>query len=351
MAALPGEEEAPAGCSGGQLTVGRSRVCGLCGVRLWLLAAAVAGLVLGGILPVRAGVPGVSDPLAAELCRIASDVEYVSVRRAEVLRELDRCEVELAGREWELAWERARLGALVRVLYELGRVGMLDLVLSARDGAEFLNTVGVLREACGRLAELAGEVQEDSGRLRVRRAELEAVRDRLDRTAAVLAERQVFLRERLEALSFLSGEFGKALAARQAVACLPARDLAMCRPVEGAVSSGFGPRLHPVLGVPEFHAGVDIAASEGMPVRAAESGLVLQAGPFGDYGNVVVVDHGGGVATVYAHLSRCVVGPGQEVRKGCLVGWVGSTGLSTGPHLHFEVRRWGVPGDPVREMR
>lgn len=349
---MPRAEEAPARRSGGWMTFGcpparRSRT-----LRLWVLAAVVIGVVAACITPVHVSTPaGAPDPLAAELRRIASDMEYVLARREEVLRELALCEVELARREWELSWRRAQLGALVRMLYELGAPGVLDLLLSARDGVELLNAVGALQEACARLEALAREVQEDTESLRARRMELEALRDRLDRAAAELADRQAFLRERLRALSVLSGEFGRVLAARQAVVNLPARELAMCFPVEGAVSSGFGLREHPILGVPDFHPGVDIAAPEGAPVRAAESGLVLQAGPFGDYGNVVVVDHGGGVATVYAHLSRCAVVSGQRVWKGCVVGWVGSTGLSTGPHLHFEVRRWGVPGDPLRDLR
>ncbi len=117
-------------------------------------------------------------------------------------------------------------------------------------------------------------------------------------------------------------------------------------PLEGRISSRFGWRNISVAGN-RFHAGIDIAAPSGTPVRAARGGVVSRAGWVGAYGFLVVLDHGGGWETRYAHLSRIDVRVGERVAQGTVVGLVGSTGASTGPHLHFEVRRDGQALDPL----
>lgn len=113
-------------------------------------------------------------------------------------------------------------------------------------------------------------------------------------------------------------------------------ELAM--PVEGVVSSTFGPRTNPISGEHQEHQGLDLAAPEGSPVAAAKSGVVSFAGERGGYGNLVVIEHADGTSTRYGHLSQIQVGEGQRVTAGQVVGLVGSTGDSTGPHLHFELR-------------
>jgi murein DD-endopeptidase MepM/ murein hydrolase activator NlpD len=111
-------------------------------------------------------------------------------------------------------------------------------------------------------------------------------------------------------------------------------------PLNGAVTSEFGPRW----GL--FHAGIDIAAPAGSAIKAAKAGTVIYAGNEGGYGNFVIIDHGGGLATAYAHMSSIAMREGQRVSQGQTVGTVGSTGHSTGPHLHFEVRVDGVAKNP-----
>ncbi|WP_448585386.1 M23 family metallopeptidase [Thermaurantiacus sp.] len=122
-------------------------------------------------------------------------------------------------------------------------------------------------------------------------------------------------------------------------------------PVDGArLSSGFGMRFHPILGYSRMHQGLDFAAPTGTPVLASAAGRVVMAGWGGGYGNLVEIDHGRGMRTRYAHLSRIRVKPGQQVGQGATIGAVGSTGLSTGPHLHYEVWVNGKPVNP-REAR
>jgi len=118
-------------------------------------------------------------------------------------------------------------------------------------------------------------------------------------------------------------------------------------PVNGPITSPFGYRNDPVLGGNRLHAGVDIAASQGTPIKAAGDGVVKMAGVNGGYGNWTLIDHGGGLATGYGHQSRIAVSIGQHVSTGEVIGYVGSTGASTGPHLHWEVRVNGSPVDPM----
>ena len=117
------------------------------------------------------------------------------------------------------------------------------------------------------------------------------------------------------------------------------------------ITSGFGSRWHPILGGYRFHTGLDLAAPLGAAVAATSPGTVVVAGWCGGYGQCVTIDHGGGVLTLYGHLSRIDVAPGQTVGRGQSIGLVGSTGRSTGPHLHYEVRVNGQPVDPSAYLR
>jgi murein DD-endopeptidase MepM/ murein hydrolase activator NlpD len=125
---------------------------------------------------------------------------------------------------------------------------------------------------------------------------------------------------------------------------------AMAYPVNGQVTSPFGWRRHPIFGVRKFHTGVDLAGPNHAAIRAADSGNVLYTGWYGGYGKVVIISHGNGKATLYAHLSRTGVDVGQNVSKGDVIGYEGTTGFSTGPHLHFEVRVDGKPNNPLEYL-
>jgi len=118
-------------------------------------------------------------------------------------------------------------------------------------------------------------------------------------------------------------------------------------PANGPITSYFGNRYHPILHFMRFHAGVDIGAAWGSPIVAAGDGQVAAAGWAGGYGREVQIAHGGGLVSLYGHMSEIVAQPGSFVRRGQLIGYVGSSGLSTGPHLHFEVRLGGTPVNPL----
>ncbi|WP_037462323.1 M23 family metallopeptidase [Sphingobium herbicidovorans] len=121
----------------------------------------------------------------------------------------------------------------------------------------------------------------------------------------------------------------------------------LAAPVRGRMSSGFGMRRHPILGYRRMHAGIDFAAAYGSPIYAATDGVVSYSGRHGGHGNYVRLEHGNGLATGYAHMSRTAARYGQRVRQGQVIGYVGSSGLSTGPHLHYELYRSGRTINPL----
>jgi murein DD-endopeptidase MepM/ murein hydrolase activator NlpD len=126
------------------------------------------------------------------------------------------------------------------------------------------------------------------------------------------------------------------------------RSAGLMAPVSGRITSGFGVRYHPILHFARMHTGIDFGAAWGSPIVAAADGQVVAAGWTGGYGRQVQVAHGGGIVTTYSHMSGIAASAGEPVRQGQVIGYVGSTGLSTGPHLHFEVRVNGRPVDPMQ---
>lgn len=119
-------------------------------------------------------------------------------------------------------------------------------------------------------------------------------------------------------------------------------------PVPGApLTSPFGPRIDPIFHDVRFHTGIDLGAPAGTPIHAAADGIVVSAGPLGGYGNATVIDHGQALATLYAHQSLVIVKAGDRIARGEVIGFVGCTGICTGPHLHFEVRVTGTPVNPL----
>lgn len=194
--------------------------------------------------------------------------------------------------------------------------------------AERNRKASVANDVAGRRASVAGE--------------LEASYDRLGDIAAQKAkfEREVAdLRSESAAIgAFLRGRGnGPAQVSPKG----------MTWPAHGPVTSTYGWRVHPIFGTRRFHAGIDIGAPTGSQIVAAGSGTVIFVGMKGGYGSATIIDHGGGIATLYAHQSSIGVGNGQHVSIGQRIGGVGCTGYCTGPHLHFEVR---VNGDPVNPM-
>ena len=120
----------------------------------------------------------------------------------------------------------------------------------------------------------------------------------------------------------------------------------LARPTNGRITSSYGRRRHPILRYMRMHSGMDFGGGYGAPIYAVTDGTVVHAGRKGGFGNYVKLEHGGGLASGYGHMSRIAVSNGRRVRRGQIIGYIGSTGLSTGPHLHYELYRGGRPIDP-----
>lgn len=173
-----------------------------------------------------------------------------------------------------------------------------------------------------------------------------ADRRKQKRLLAQLEQQEAELQTRAEELQAQSDQLMEELGQYRYVGGAPgSKDLLW--PTDGAVTSVFGYRHHPILDIKRLHAGVDIPAPPGQPIYAVADATVSSAGARGGYGNAVVLDHGEGMTSVYAHQSKITVQTGEQVKAGDQIGAVGSTGLSTGPHLHFEIRLGGVPVDPM----
>ncbi|MEL6813337.1 MAG: peptidoglycan DD-metalloendopeptidase family protein [Cyanobacteria bacterium J06598_3] len=176
-------------------------------------------------------------------------------------------------------------------------------------------------------------------RLRENRGALSAAINQLDQDSDKLTE---LILERVAV-----AEAAEAKVAREEALRAARASGKMVFPSSGPITSNFGSRFHPVLGYSRFHAGTDFGAAHGSPIQAAETGIVIFSGWYGGYGNALIIDHGDGLTTLYAHASRLNVREGDTVKKGDVIAAIGTTGLSTGPHLHFEVRRGGEPVDPM----
>ncbi len=251
---------------------------------------------------------------------------------------------------------------------DLGKVS-IGLVYASRAQAGADRTIGALENLGAqedlemqRLATEQLALGEEAEFLEFERDErvavAELVETRSAEVAAALAIQQGQLAELEDEIAFIEGEIDVLEREQAQIEQLilqqsgqgGSRPGALWRPVPGAVSSPYGYRIHPIYGDRRLHTGWDMNAACGASIYAAESGSVIFSGWKGGYGNATIIDHGGGMSTLYGHQSSLGAGYGATVNAGDVIGWIGTTGVSTGCHLHFEVRINGSPVDPAPYM-
>ena len=185
-------------------------------------------------------------------------------------------------------------------------------------------------------------------RLRIEgQSSVTAVEELLD---GVQLQIQAYLQEK-EGLLDDAERLGREIAYRKVLLTRALRPGSLAWPTDGLITSGFGWRTHPILNRRIFHNGIDLDSPHGSPVRAAGDGRVILAQSWSGFGNTVVIQHGGDVTSIYGHLSRFGTSVGRDVREGNVIGYIGCTGLCTGPHLHFEVREDGAPVNPLKYLQ
>jgi len=298
-----------------------------------------------------------------ELKQLETDLErnrldYESGRTAVVGR-LQFMQRQQGSQGWALLLQSQNLNDFLdrryrlKQVYQADRAMLVELeekstqILAQQEGVEQQkNSISLLRQQLMASREQYTEQLQQqavtTARLKENRGALAAAISRLDQDSDSITE---LILEKVAAAQAADAKMAREEALRAARASGK-----MVFPSQGPITSQFGSRFHPVLGYSRFHAGTDFGADTGTPIQAAETGIVLFAGWYGGYGNAVILDHGGGVTTLYGHASRLYVGEGETVKKGDAIAAIGSTGLSTGPHLHFEVRLNGEPVDPMNYL-
>lgn len=321
-----------------------------------------------------------SDQMRSEIHGIDRQINAVNtriratnVRLARAQRESNRLSQELKTQQAKLAGLRGQIEKRVRSMHTQGQVSRISALVGTRSFGELASRQGFLRRiadedkrlfaqarvlhdaislkkrAQDNLARQARALRDEQ---RVQAQELSGLRSRKKSIFNVLAAEVDQLEDRLEDMERESRRIESQIAAIQAAGSGATRFTGrFIRPSAGRFTSGFGMRVHPITGRRRMHAGVDIAAPTGTPIRAAAAGRIIIAGYMGGYGYTVVVDHGGGYSTLYGHCSSLLVRVGQQVRQGQQIARMGSTGMSTGPHLHFEVRINGRPVNPRQYVR
>jgi murein DD-endopeptidase MepM/ murein hydrolase activator NlpD len=310
------------------------------------------------------------EAIEYDLQEAETELEKLERQLSAVRRSIVVVQGELKEAEANVELRNDLLGRRIRAIHENGTVSYLEVLLSATSFADFVNRYELLQQIIRADVVILEEVREEKALIEEKKKELEEKRSEITRltNAAASQKRTIEVRasDRERALEQLQSDkeaYEKALddlEAKSKQLEKVIRDLqaknnqnppsagSYIWPVKGRITSPFGMRYHPVLKTYRMHTGIDIAASSGTSVKAANSGTVLSSGWMGAYGYAVIIDHGGGISTLYAHHSANLVQSGDKVLRGDAIARVGSTGLSTGPHLHFEVRVKGVPDDPMK---
>lgn len=286
--------------------------------------------------------------------------------------EIEEKKEAIKASEIKISDKNQLLNNRLRVMYKTGTVGYMEVLFGAEDFTDLLSRVEMVQLILRHDQNLLKEMKEARDALEVKKIGLEETKSLLKSYAEEKTDKQKKLTASLNRLVGYKETLQKDAAAlkemeKQAVeqadqltVFIQNLKLAdtyiggeMVWPVPGYfdISSPFGERIHPITKVYSKHTGVDIVAAMGVPIAAAQTGTVVFADWFGTYGKAIIIDHGGGLTTLYGHCSEITVMVGNTVKKGDTIGLIGSTGYSTGPHLHFEVRENGDYVEPMNYLK
>ncbi|HHY40386.1 MAG TPA: peptidoglycan DD-metalloendopeptidase family protein [Syntrophaceticus sp.] len=311
------------------------------------------------------------DSIERDIAQISSDLESYEQDLSRLQQSIAELEPVLQEKEEALKKKTETLNQRLRDIYMKGNLSYLEVLVGSTSMSDFLTRLDFLRRLMENDAKLVRETTAERDELARQKRELEEKKEQV----VSLKRATELKRNTLAARSQEREETLKRLQADKAACERAIRELeessrkltqiiqqyqsknpnpsppqgngSMIWPAAGPITSGYGMRWHPIYGTYSMHTGIDIGAPHGAPVKAADGGTVIYVGWMGGYGNTVIVDHGGGISTLYAHLSGFAVSAGSNVSQGQVIAYVGSTGNSTGPHLHFEVRINGYHTNPL----
>ena len=297
----------------------------------------------------------------AEIEDLKKDINNTKQELSDKIEKLERVKTEIDN-------QNAALNNRLRAMYKNGDVGMLSVLFGSTTMSDLLTNIEMVRRIYDADAELLEsiedryavvdaeklglidlkndlldkqkELENKQADLAAKQSEVSEKKKQIDADNAVIEAEVDALNEEAEALTAKIKELQTLAAYVGGALCWPSQS-------STRITSPFGMRNHPILKVEKMHTGIDIGAAQGSNILAANAGTVITAGWNNSYGYMIMVDHGGGIVTLYAHCSQLLVSKGDKVKRGQVIGLVGSTGRSTGPHLHFEVRENGVYKNPL----
>jgi len=285
---------------------------------------------------------------------------------------IDKNEILLAKTEKELAGKTKILNKRVRDIYINGQLSYIDVLFGAADFSDFLTRMDLLKRIIKYDYDLVTKVQADKAIVMTTSESLEKDKEDIKSLVKDAKDKETIVKQKKASKKKLLDKaqydrdtseraYQEIVAASKEVENLIRQSRysvqvpsggsgGMIWPINGEVTSPFGWRIHPIFGTARFHSGIDIAGDYGDPIRAAASGTVIYAGWISGYGNAVIIDHGGGITTLYGHNEAINVSVGQSVSQGQVIALCGATGDATGPHCHFEVRQDGEPVSPYNYL-
>ena len=318
-----------------------------------------------------------------DLDTATSELKQVQADRIQLDKDITKTEAELKAAQARLQSREKVFYKRVRDIYINGRLSYLDVVIGSKDFSDFANRMEMLKRILQSDMDLINTIKTEREEIASKKAKLEADRAKVLELEKVAqekqnvinqkkAERQAVLERAMNDRDTAERAYNELMASSASITAMLQQRAAeraaaaaaasqgggggatwvqgtgqLSAPVNAPITSNFGWRIHPIYGTRRLHAGTDFGVDEGTPVHAADGGVVVEAGWVSGYGYTVIIDHGNGMSTLYAHNSDVAVSPGQTVSKGQVVSYSGNTGGSTGPHLHFEVRINGEPTDPM----
>lgn len=317
-----------------------------------------------------------SDQLNREIDIVQTEIYEIDIIIGEADEEIKAKEEEIAAYEADITVQSDAFKQVLRSMDETSTSSYLDLLLSSESFSEFLVNLETINEitqhdmaVIDEMVALKNSVEAAKAVIEAKKAEQEEARgiaaDKENTLQAKLKEQQALTKELEEDIEKYKKVYEAARAEEEKLKSSVAPELSkssgtvkytggvFCWPAPSytRISSPYGYRIHPIYKTKKFHSGVDMAAPGGTNILAAADGTVIRAAWNGGYGNCVIIDHGGGVSTLYGHARSLLVSKGQKVKKGQVIALVGTTGNSTGNHLHFEVLLNGKTTDPMPYLK